>query len=169
MPIPVFDRVQETTTTSGTGSITLDGPLVGFSSFSSTVGVGNQTYYGIVDNSTGDWEVGTGTLSSSTTLARDTVLSSSNGGSLVSFTANTKLVFIDIPADKAVTTEMLNYVHTQSLASASWTINHNLGRSVSVTVVDTANNEIEGDVQYINQNTVVVSFSAAFSGSAYCN
>ena len=87
MALVLKDRVKETSTTAGTGTITLDGAVTGFQSFSA-VGNGNSTYYAIVDNATGAWEVGIGTYTSSgTTLSRTTVLSSSNSGSLVSFTS----------------------------------------------------------------------------------
>ena len=99
MPLVVKDRVQETTTTTGTGTITLAGAVSGFQSFS-VIGNANTTYYAIVMGS--EWEVGLGTYTSSgTTLSRDTVLESSNSGSLVNFSAGTKNVFVTYPAEKA--------------------------------------------------------------------
>jgi hypothetical protein len=99
MALVVKDRVQETTTTTGTGTITLAGAVSGFQSFS-VIGNGNTTYYAIVGGS--EWEVGLGTYTSSgTTLSRDTVLESSNSGSLVNFSAGTKNVFVTYPAEKA--------------------------------------------------------------------
>ena len=80
MALVLKDRVKETSTTAGTGTVTLDGAVTGFQAFSA-VGDGNSTYYAIVDNATGAWEVGIGTYTSSgTTLSRTTVLSSSNSG-----------------------------------------------------------------------------------------
>ena len=100
MALVLKDRVKETTTTTGTGTITLAGAVSGFQSFSS-IGNGNTTYYTIAGGT--EWEVGLGTYtSSSNTLSRDTVLSSSNGGSLVNFSAGTKDVFVTYPADKAI-------------------------------------------------------------------
>ena len=94
------DRVKETSTTSGYGSVTLNGPFGGFQSFSNGIGNNNTTYYAI-ENET-RWEVGIGTYTSSgTTLARTTVLSSSNSGSLVNFGAGTKNVFVTMPASRA--------------------------------------------------------------------
>jgi len=102
MALVVKDRVQEITTTTGTGTVTLGGAVLGYQSFS-TVGNGNTTYYTIVDLITGDWEVGIGTYTSSgTTLSRTTVLSSSNAGSLVSFAAGTKNVFVTYPSSRSV-------------------------------------------------------------------
>jgi hypothetical protein len=61
------------------------------------------------------------------------------------------------------------YVYTQHQASSIWIITHNLHKYVSVSVVDTGKSEIEGDVQYIDENTIQISFSAPFSGQAFCN
>jgi hypothetical protein len=100
MALVLADRVQETTTTTGTGTVTLAGAVSGFQSFS-VVGNGNTTFYTIVDSTAGTWEVGLGTYTSSgTTLARTTVLASSNSGSLVNFGAGTKQVFVTYPASQ---------------------------------------------------------------------
>ncbi len=102
MPFVLADRVQETTTTTGTGTITLAGAVTGFQSFSA-IGNGNTTFYTIADQSGSNWEVGVGTYTSSgTTLSRDTVLSSSNSGSLVNFGAGTKNVFVTLPSSRTV-------------------------------------------------------------------
>ena len=100
MALVVKDRVQETSTTTGTGTFTLAGAVAGFQSFS-VIGNANTTYYAIVGGS--DFEVGLGTYTSSgTTLSRTTVLESSNSGSLVNFSAGTKNVFVTYPAEEAV-------------------------------------------------------------------
>ena len=102
MALVVKDRVQETTGIVGTGTMTLSGAAPGFQSFAA-IGNGNTTYYTIVDPTTFDWEVGIGTYTASgTTLSRTTVLSSSNGGSLVSFTSGSKNVFCTYPSERAV-------------------------------------------------------------------
>ena len=102
MALVLKDRVQETSITTGTGTITLAGAVSGFQSFSSAIGNTNTTYYTITNGA--EWEVGIGTYTSSgNTLSRDTVLESSNGGSLVNFSAGTKNVFVTYPAEKAVT------------------------------------------------------------------
>jgi hypothetical protein len=96
--LTMFDRVRETTVTSGTGTVSLAGAVTGFASFSSTVGNGNQCYYALADQSGANWEVGIGTYTASgSTLSRSTVLASSNSGSLVSFGTNTKDVFVTCP------------------------------------------------------------------------
>ena len=102
MALILADRVKETTTTTGTGTITLAGASAGFQSFAA-IGNGNTTFYAIVDSTNNAWEVGIGTYTSAgTTLSRNTVLSSSNSGSLVNFGAGTKNVFVTYPAGKAV-------------------------------------------------------------------
>ena len=102
MALVLEDRVRETTTTTGNGTITLAGAVVGFQSFA-IIGNGNNTYYTIAGQGTSEWEVGIGTYTSSgTTLSRDTVLSSSNAGSLVTFSAGTKDVFVVYPSERAV-------------------------------------------------------------------
>jgi len=102
MALVLADRVRETTTTAGTGTITLAGAVTGFQSFS-VVGNGNTTYYTIAGQGTSEWEVGIGTYTSSgTTLARTAVLASSNSGSLVNFSAGTKDVFVTYPAGRSV-------------------------------------------------------------------
>jgi hypothetical protein len=102
MALVLADRVKETTTTAGTGTITLAGASTGYQSFS-VIGDGNTTYYTIAGQGTSEWEVGIGTYTSSgTTLSRDTVLASSNAGALVTFSAGTKDVFVTQPAEVTV-------------------------------------------------------------------
>ena len=62
-----------------------------------------------------------------------------------------------------------HYVHTQSVASAVWTITHSLGKYPSATVVDSADSEVIGDMEYISPNTITITFSGAFGGKAYLN
>lgn len=112
MALVFKDRVKETSTTSGTGTLTLGGAVSGYQSFS-VIGDGNTTYYSIVDAITGDWETGIGTYTSSgTTLARTTVLESSNSNSAVNLAGNEVEVFVTYIADKAVSTDTLPTVPT---------------------------------------------------------
>jgi len=102
MALVVKDRVRETTTTTGTGTITLGGAATGFQSFS-VIGDSNTTFYTIQLSNTNEWEEGVGTYTSSgTTLSRDTILESSNSGSAVNFSAGSKDVFVTYPAEKAI-------------------------------------------------------------------
>ena len=100
MALIVKDRVQETTTTIGTGTLTLNGAVTGFQTFSSAIGDGNTTYYAI-SSSGSEFEVGIGTVGPGT-LARTTILTSSNGGSVVDLSAGSKIVFVTYPAGKSV-------------------------------------------------------------------
>lgn len=100
MALSVKDRVKVTTTTTGTGTITLGSAVAGYQSFS-VIGDGNTTYYTIAGAT--EWEVGIGTYTASgTTLSRDTILDSSNGGTAVNFSAGTKDVFVTYPAGKSI-------------------------------------------------------------------
>ena len=99
MALVLKDRVREQSTSTSTGSFTLTGAVTGFQSFSSAIGNGNTTYYTISDNT--NWEVGIGTVSAGS-ISRDTVLASSNSGSLVNFPAGTKDVFVSYAAGKSV-------------------------------------------------------------------
>lgn len=98
MAFVLADRVKETTTTAGTGTVTLLGASTGYQSFAA-IGDANTTYYTIAGQTGSEWEVGIGTYTASgTTLARTAVISSSNSGSLVNFSAGPKDVFVTYPA-----------------------------------------------------------------------
>ena len=131
MAFVLADRVKETTTTTGTGSVTLLGASTGYQSFSA-IGNGNSTYYTIAGQTGSEWEVGIGTYTSSgTTLSRTTVLSSSNSGSLVNFSAGTKDVFVTQPAERTV------YVgpNDQTIAAAN-NAQANMGVLVNQTTIN---------------------------------
>jgi len=100
MALVVADRVQETTTTTGTGTYTLAGAKAGFQSFGA-VGDGNTTYYACTDGT--DYEVGIGTYTATgTTLARTTIIESSNSDAAVNWGAGSKDIFVTAPADKTL-------------------------------------------------------------------
>ncbi len=125
MALVVKDRVKESSTTSGTGTLTLAGAVTGFQAFSAALSNGDTTYYAIAESSTGAWEVGLGTYTASgTTLARTTVLSSSNSGSAINLSGAGSEVFITQPADKAAYFDAagdlyLNQDPTSALQSAT--------------------------------------------------
>ena len=107
MALVINDRVKETTTTTGTGTVTLGGAVSGFETFAAGIGNSNTTYYCIVLNA--EFEVGLGTLSSdSSTLARTTIISSSNSDSAVDFSAGSKFVFCCLPASKTTILDASN-------------------------------------------------------------
>jgi hypothetical protein len=102
MALILKDRVKETTTTTGTSDFALGGAVTGYQAFSAAIGNANTTYYAVYLNGGTEWEVGIGTYSSSgNTLARTTILASSNSGSIVTFSAGTKQIWCDYPAGKA--------------------------------------------------------------------
>jgi len=102
MALVLADRVLETCTSPGTGTVSLLGAVVGYQTFLASVGNGNTTYYTIADQSGANWEVGIGTVSTGPTLARTTILASSNAGALVDFSSGTQNVFVTYPAEKSV-------------------------------------------------------------------
>ena len=113
MATVVDDRVQETTTTTGTGTFTLAGAKTGFQSFAN-IGDGNDTYYCCTDGT--DYEVGIGTYTASgTTLTRTTILDSTNGGSAVNWSAGSRDIFCTMPAGKVVFEDSSNNVAVAGL------------------------------------------------------
>ena len=119
MALVLKDRVKETSITAGTGAMVLAGTSTGYQPFS-VIGNGNTTYYTIYDSATGAWEVGTGTYtSSSNTLSRDSVFSSTNAGNLVDFAANSKDVFVAYPAEEAVTLDSAQTLSNKTLSNAN--------------------------------------------------
>jgi hypothetical protein len=101
MALVLKDRVKETTTTTGTGSFSLAGAVTGYDSFGQ-IGSGNTTYYAVYLDGGSEWEVGIGTYTSPSTLSRDTILASSNSGSVVTFSAGQKTIWCDYPAGTSV-------------------------------------------------------------------
>lgn len=91
------NRVQETTTSTGTGNITLAGAVTNYRTFNAAFGTGRRLHYYIVDDTNNTWEYGIGTLTDSTTLARQTVIESSNANAAVNLGAGTKDVFCSAP------------------------------------------------------------------------
>ena len=103
MALVLNDRVKETTTTTGTGALTLAGAVTGFETFGTGVGNSNTTYYAVTLPGSAEFEVGLGTLNSdSSTITRTTVISSSNSDNAVDFSAGTKTIFCTLPASKTV-------------------------------------------------------------------
>ena len=113
MALVLNDRVLETTTTTGTGSFTLGGAVQDYQTFNAGISVGNTTYYSCVNTNTGQWEVGLGTLSGTTTLQRTTLIDSSTG-SFINFSAGTKLIFCTYPAAKSINLDATGVLVTYS-------------------------------------------------------
>jgi hypothetical protein len=127
MAFIIADRVKETSTTTGTGSIALAGATTGFRAFSAVLATADTTYYTIADQGGSNWEVGIGTFTSPSTIARTTILSSSNAGSIVTFGVGTKDVFISLPAS-----ELPTIVQNTQTSSYVLTLN-DAGKHVSIT------------------------------------
>jgi hypothetical protein len=102
MALVLKDRVQETSVSTGTGTVTLDGAVDGYQSFAASTPSGSIVYYCIAAQTGTDWEVGYGTFTSPDQLSRTAVYSSSNASALVNFPAGTKNVFVTYPAEQAV-------------------------------------------------------------------
>lgn len=141
MALVLADRVRDTTTTTGTGAVTLSGsPPAGFQSFEA-VGNGNTTYYTISGGS--QWEVGIGTYNSAgPTLNRNTVLASSNSGSLVNFSVGAKDVFVTYPAERSVNEDAAGNVNisiTGNAATATKATNLNDGTAGAIPYQTAAN------------------------------
>ena len=103
MALILADRVRETSTTTGTGALSLAGAVVGYQTFSSAIGNTNTCYYAISNPGVAEWEVGIGTYATSgNTLTRTTIIKSSNANAAVNFSAGTKDVFVTYPATKSV-------------------------------------------------------------------
>lgn len=134
MALVVKDRVNETSTTTGTGTFTLAGAVTGFQTFAA-IGDGNTTYYAIVLQGGSEFEVGLGTYTSSgTTLSRDTILSSSNSNNAVNFSAGTKNVFCDYPAPKAIYGDATNTAFAAQIAASNGLIMNNMTVGTTFTI-----------------------------------
>ena len=136
MALVINDRVKETTTTTGTGAVSLGGAVTGFETFAAGIGNSNTVYYCIAHQDQAEFEVGLGTLDGdSSDLTRTTVISSSNSDSAVDFSAGTKDVFCTIPASKLIFEDANNDV--------------TIGRNLTVT----GDLTITGDDITMNTNT----------------
>jgi hypothetical protein len=158
MALILADRVRETTTTTGQGTITLDGAVTGFRTFA-TVGNANTTYYVIAGQGTNEWEVGIGTYTSSgTTLSRDTVLSSSAGApTKTTSSAGTKEVWVDYPAGKAVYQDTDNAVLAPVFQATNGIYVNNTAISSSYTIATGTNGQSIGPVTIASGVSITVS------------
>jgi hypothetical protein len=109
------DRVRDTSTSTGTGSFTVSGTApTGFRTLSAVLSVSDTFYYAIQGQGSSEWEVGLGTYSSANVFARTTILSSSNSGSVVTFSAGTKDVFLTLAATKTIQRDASGNVYDAS-------------------------------------------------------
>jgi hypothetical protein len=182
MALVVADRVQETSVTSGTGTLTLAGAIAGFQSFSTAIGNGNTTFYTITDTTTYDWEVGIGTVGAGT-LARTTVLSNSAGTtSPISFAGNSKFVFCTYPAEKSINYdangvatigEVLGYADTGIVGSFTSTVagyNQVIVQNKSSATNASSNLNVSNDAGTAGNNYAELGInSSTFTGSGSFN
>ena len=159
MAFVIADRVRETTTTTGTGTINLLGAVTNFETFTANLSNSDTTYYAIVDSTNNDFEVGLGTFTSSgTTLARTTIIASSNSNSAVDFGVGTKDVFITVPASKIVVEDGSNNVAIGGTVTATAFS----GSGASLTGVDVVNDtspQLGGNLD-MNGNDIVTTSNA---------
>lgn len=164
MALLLKDRVKETTATTGTGDITLAGAVDGFQTFGAVLANADTTYYAISHRDSNEWEVGLGTYDSSAgTIARTTVLESSNSGSAVSFTSGTKDIFITLPAEKAVALDSNDVLSVGNITTsgylrgpATFTIDPAAHGDDTGTVVIAGNLQVDGTTTTINSTTVTI-------------
>jgi hypothetical protein len=169
MALVINNRVRETTSTTGTGAVTLGGAVGGFQTFAAGIGNSNTTYYAISINTESEWEVGLGTLNGdSSTLTRTTVLESSNSDSAVDFSAGSKEVFCTLPSEKAVYLDGSD-AQVGGFASLAADSSPQLGGDLDVVtydIISTSNRDIDiaphgtGDV-VLKADTVTVGDAAA--------
>jgi hypothetical protein len=125
MALELYDRVKETSTTTGTGTLTLAGAVTGYRTFGSVLADADTTYYAIELPASAEWEVGLGTVGGSgTTLARTTPLASSNAGAAVNFSAGSKTVFVTTPA-ALFSTAVATFLATPSSANLASLLSDN--------------------------------------------
>jgi hypothetical protein len=162
MPYIVADRVKETSTSTGTGNFTLAGAATGFRTFSAAIGNGNTTTYVITDATGSQWEIGLGTLSGGTTLARTSVFSNSSGNtSPINFSAGTKSVFVSMSAAPRNNNVVLgtNLTFTPQTYQLATVVGYGAtGSSDSVTAIGSS-------ATASGQSTVAVGESSAASGA----
>jgi len=178
MALVVADRVQETSVTSGTGTLTLVGALAGYQTFSTAIGNGNTTFYTIYDPNAYDWEVGIGTVGAGT-LARTTVLSNSAGTtSQISFASNSKFVFCTYPSEKSINYdadgvatigEVLGYADTGIVGSFASTVagyNQVIVQNKSTATNASSNLNVSNDAGTAGSNYAELGInSSTFTGS----
>jgi hypothetical protein len=157
MAFKIEDRVKETTITTGTGTLTLAAAVTNFERFSANLSNSDTTYYAIVDSTNNAFEVGLGTYSSNT-LARTTVIASSNSNSAVNLGVGTKEVFITVPASKFVVEDASDNVAIGGTVTASAFS----GSGASLTGVDVVNDtspQLGGNLD-LNGNDIVTTSNA---------
>jgi hypothetical protein len=161
MPLELKDRVLETASAPGTGTVTLLGASLGYQSFNTALTSGNTTYYAIADLGGANWEVGIGTFTSPNQLARNTILESSGGGTIVNFSSGTQNVFITYPAEKSVNLDASNNVSALgTVSSGVWN-----GTAIVTTYGGTGlTSYTAGDLPYYTSGTALSKLGIGANG-----
>ena len=160
MVAPIFrDRVEEGTSTTGTGTLTLSGAAVGARTFNSALASGTTVEFA-TDSGGSDWEVARGVFTSPDQLTRVTVLASSNGGNLVSFAAGTKTCYLTVTAaslsalnSTTINPQTANYTLVAADMDGMTQVDFNSSSSLVLTVPSNAN------VPCANGTTVLIARS----------
>tara|TARA_R110002051_G_scaffold142940_1_gene216010 strand:+ start:55 stop:675 length:621 start_codon:yes stop_codon:yes gene_type:complete len=170
MAFVLNDRVKETSTTTGTSQTTwtLAGAATGYQTFNSGIGSSNTTYYCIFNNPD-EWEVGYGTLSTSSNLQRTTILSNSDGNtSAVNFGSGTKDVFCTLPASKAVVEESTGNVTLPADLSVGALLKLPTNTANKILIADgTSFEEVDmsGDASIVTGGALTLANTAVSAGS----
>ena len=161
MALQLKDRVLETASSPGTGTVTLLGASLGYQSFNTALTSGSTTFYTIADLGGANWEVGVGTFTSPDQLARNTVLASSNSGSAVNFSTGTQNVFITYPAEKSVNLDSSGNVSPLgTIASGVWN-----GTTITTTYGGTGlTSYTAGDLPYYATGTALSKLGIGANG-----
>jgi hypothetical protein len=161
MALQLQDRVLETANSPGTGTVTLLGASLGYQSFNTALTSGNTTYYTIADLGGALWEVGIGTFTAPNQLARNTILASSSGGTIVNFSSGLQNVFITYPAEKSVNLDASNNVSALgTVASGTWN-----GTAIVTTYGGTGlTSYTAGDLPYYASGTILSKLGIGANG-----
>ena len=156
MALAIKDRVKETSTTTGTGTYTLGGAVTGFETFTANLSNADTTYYACTDNT--DFEVGIGTFTSSgTTLARTTILASSNSNSAVNWSSGTRTIFMTYPADKAVFKDASDNINGTFVGNITGNVTGNTsGTAATVTTAAQSNITSLGTLTTLTVDNVII-------------
>jgi hypothetical protein len=161
MALQLKDRVLETASAPGTGTVTLLGASLGYQSFNTALTSGSTTYYTIADLGGANWEVGLGTFTSPNQLVRNTVYASSNSGSTVNFSTGTQNVFITYPSSKSVNLDASSNVSALgTIASGVWN-----GTAITTTYGGTGlTSYTAGDLPYYSTGTTLSKLGIGTNG-----
>ena len=169
MALVLKDRVLETASSPGTGTVTLLGATTGYQTFANGVGNSNTTFYTIADVGGANWEVGLGTYySANNSVVRNTVISSSNGGNLANFSSGTQSVFVTYPAEQAVYLNGGNVSALGNITLGTWNAN-TIGVAYGGTGVTASSGANSVVLRDANQNTQLNNLFLGYTATVSAN